>query len=97
MLNLVIPDLYACCHLRSLLPLRPSAPLAHCSGRSQGAIDGAKAAEASNVVVAAAMGVQRGGTVGIELGFYRGISAAWAAKGQMYVWGSFIMRVPLFA
>lgn len=59
--------------------------------------DGAKAAEASNVAVAAVMGVQRGGTVGIELGFYRGIAAAWLAKGQMYVgWlFSFCMRLSL--
>jgi len=41
------------------------------------------------------MGVQRGGTVGIELGFYRGISAAWAAKGQMYVWGRCFHHVGL--
>ena len=60
--------------------------------------DGAKAAEASNVAVAAVMGVQRGGTVGIELGFYRGIAAAWLAKGQMYVgWLLFILHAPLFA
>ena len=53
--------------------------------RSQGMVDGAKAAEASNVAVAAAMGTQRGGIVGIELGFYRGLASAWAAKGHMYV------------
>ena len=57
----------------------------HTTSRSQGIVDGAKAAEASNVSVATVMGVQRGGTVGIELGFYRGIAAAWAAKGLMYV------------
>ncbi len=45
--------------------------------------DGAKAAEISNVALATAMGVQRGATVGIELGFYRGVSAAWVAKGNM--------------
>lgn len=53
------------------------------SEMSQGIVDGAKAAEASNVSIATVMGVQRGGTVGIELGFYRGIAAAWAAKGLM--------------
>jgi hypothetical protein len=48
-------------------------------------LDGAKAAETSSVAIASAMGVQRGGTVGIELGFYRGIASAWAARGHMYV------------
>ncbi len=48
--------------------------------------DGAKAAEISNISLATAMGVQRGATVGIELGFYRGVSAAWMAKGNMCVW-----------
>jgi hypothetical protein len=53
--------------------------------------DGAKAAEISNVSLATAMGVQRGATVGIELGFYRGVSAAWMAKGNMCVCDTIII------
>jgi glycine hydroxymethyltransferase len=53
--------------------------------RGLGVTDGAKAAEISNVALATAMGEQRGATVGIELGFYRGVSAAWVAKGNMCV------------
>ncbi len=59
--------------------------MSHPVARTQGVADGAKAAEISNVALATAMGVQRGATVGIELGFYRGVAAAWVAKGNMCV------------
>jgi hypothetical protein len=59
--------------------------MSHPVARTQGVADGAKAAEISNVALATAMGVQRGATVGIELGFYKGVAAAWVAKGNMCV------------